>query len=313
MSVPPSEGPAPAGRRRIVMLPHKVLTPVALIAREGEERDALEQQLTRARPVVAFPSLAHFCTDSTLKERWAGILLARTHAWDSRLDDYVPRRAFIALYGLTDEGYGWPDAVKRIGTPEELEAWLTLLASPTLPEDDKPRPTPRVVRPRKERTPRISIALAPVRAQVREEKPEGSQLALPIAADADGAAGSAAPSPAAPSAQPEPRRGTKPPAPAADERGPKRGPRKQQEPEPAVAKEPARRAEQLAFDGSLGEPPARSGARSPAATGRGAGKRGAPADGEAIITRVALELGFARAEQLLGMVRERAYEIAKQR
>jgi hypothetical protein len=311
MSVPPSEGPAPAGRRRIVMLPHKVLTPVALVAREGEERDALEQQLTRARPVVAFPSLAHFCTESTLKERWAGILLARTHAWDSRLDDYVPRRAFIALYGLTDEGYGWPEAVKRIGTPEELEAWLTLLASPTLPEDDKPRPAPRIVRPRKERTPRISIMLAPVRAQVREEKPEGAQLALPIAADADDATGSASPAPAAPSAEPEPRRGTKPPAPAVEERGPKRGRRAKQEPEPAAAKAPSRRGEQLAFEGSLGDTPSRSGDRGPAAARRG--KRGAPADAEAIITRVALELGFARAEELLSMVRERAYEIAKNR
>jgi hypothetical protein len=176
------------------MLPGRVLTPVALIAREGEDRDALETRLEATRPVVSFPSLAHFCTDSTRKERWAGVVIARTHAWDSRLDEYVARRAFIALYALADEGYGWPDAVRRVAGPDELNGWLELIANPDAVPDDKPRHVragfdrPRAVRPRKEPVTKVAIPLAPARASVAAD---GTQLTLPMVADAGAAAGPA--------------------------------------------------------------------------------------------------------------------------
>jgi len=199
MSVPPSDGQAPLARRRIVMLPGRVLTPVALIAREGEDRDALETRLEATRPVVSFPSLAHFCTDSSRKERWAGVVIARTHAWDSRLDEYVARRAFIALYALADEGYGWPDAVRRVAGPEDLASWLELIANPDAVPDDKPRHVragfdrPRTVRQRREPVTKVAIPLAPTRASVGTD---GTQLALPMV----GAAGE--PADATPGAAP---------------------------------------------------------------------------------------------------------------
>jgi hypothetical protein len=152
--------------------------------------------------VVSFPSLAHFCTDSTRKERWAGVVIARTHAWDSRLDDYVARRAFIALYALADEGYGWPDAVRRVAGPDELSSWLELIANPDAVPDDKPRHVragfdrPRAVRPRKEPVTKVAIPLAPARGSVGAD---GTQLTLPMLADAGGesAAGDAPPPPSA--------------------------------------------------------------------------------------------------------------------
>ncbi len=163
--------PALPPPRRVVRAPERGLLPIAVIAREGEERDQLETQLERTRPVVVFPSISHFMSDAR-RERWAGILVARTHAWDARLDDYVPRRAFIALFRLADEGYGWPDAVKRLSVPEELDGWLAELAAPELPADDKPRP----VKQKRPRNPRaasearsVHFALAPSRGHANDQ------------------------------------------------------------------------------------------------------------------------------------------------
>ncbi len=165
----PSDATLPA-RRRIVALPERrVALPVAIIAHEGEERDQLETQISRVRPAVSFPSLAHFGAEAARGERWAGIVVARTHAWDARLDTSVPRRAFIALFRLTDEGHGWPESVRRIGTPEELDAWLTDLAAPVLPADDRKR----VVKPRAKRSVFTMSLSGP------DPEPARKQLTLP--------------------------------------------------------------------------------------------------------------------------------------
>lgn len=171
-----SEPSQPARRRIVALSERRVALPIALIAHEGAQRDEIESQISLTRPVVTFPSLAHFDADSAGRERWAGVVIARSHAWDARLDTCVPRRAFIALYGLSpdEEGYGWPEAVKRINTQGELEGWLTAVASPVLPPDDRPR----VVKPRsKPSVFTMSLAGDPI--------PVRNQLSLP-AVDTEG-------------------------------------------------------------------------------------------------------------------------------
>ncbi len=165
----PTDVAVPARRRIVPLSERRVALPVAIIAHEGEERDDLESHISRVRPTVTFPSLAHFGADAARTERWAGIVVARTHAWDARLDTSVPRRAFIALFRLTDEGHGWPDAVKRIATPEELDAWLTALAAPVLPADDRQR----VMKPRVKRSIFTMSLTGP------DPKPARAQLTLP--------------------------------------------------------------------------------------------------------------------------------------
>jgi hypothetical protein len=183
---------APRPVRRIVTLPvpQRATLPVALIAHKGEERDQLEAQIARSHPVIVFPSFAHF-GDASQPTRWAGIVVARTHAWDARLDSCVQRRAFIALCRLSDEGYGWPDAVRRLATPEELDAWLLELSAPVLPAEDRPHAMKPKAKPRQKRgslldplaTPRAEAArvqLAPSRGSVTvRERPEKGQLELP--------------------------------------------------------------------------------------------------------------------------------------
>lgn len=204
-----SDAALPARRRIVPLTERRVPLPVALIAHEGEDRDKLEEQISRVRPVVSFPSLAHFGAETARKERWAGIVVARTHAWDARLDTSVPRRAFIALFRLADEGYGWPDAVKRVATPEELDTWLTDLSAPVLPAEDRQR----VIKPRAKRSV-FTMSLAgpdpvPARTQltlpslhVVAKAPQG-QLPLLSASDAN-----ATPAPStSPSQTPGTRRG----------------------------------------------------------------------------------------------------------
>jgi len=186
----------PARRRIVALSERKAALPVAIIAHEGAQRDELEAQISRVRPVVTFPSLAHLGADAAGGARWAGILVARSHAWDARLDTCVPRRAFIALYGLTDEGYGWPETVKRVGSAEELETWLGAISAPILPPEDRMRDRPRITKPRSK--PSIfTMSLAGDPVPVREEPklpvvtatPATVQLTLPalLAPTADAA------------------------------------------------------------------------------------------------------------------------------
>lgn len=174
-----SDAALPA-RRRIVALPERrAPLPVAIIAHEGPELEALEAHISRTRPVVSFPSLAHFGADVNRREKWAGIVIARMHAWDARLDESVPRRAFIALYHLADEGHGWPDSVRRVANTEELDTWLADIAAPVLPADDKPR----VSKPR----PKRSVFTMSLAEPVRVSQLTLPSLSVPPAAKAEGA------------------------------------------------------------------------------------------------------------------------------
>ncbi len=188
-----SDAALPA-RRRIVALPERrTPLPVAIIAHDGPELDELEAHVARTRPVVTFPSLAHFGADVNRREKWAGIVIARPHAWDARLDESVPRRAFIALYGLADEGHGWPDSVRRASTTEDLDAWLTAIGAPVLPADDRRRAAKQ--RPKRSV---FTMSLAEPSA-VSSGPTRASQLILPSLSVA--AAGSAEAQPARASAR----------------------------------------------------------------------------------------------------------------
>lgn len=118
-------------RRRIVQLPLRTEVPLALIVGDNRLPDGLEERLKRAHPVISFPSLSHFLADRP--RPWIGIVVARSGAWDPRLDGYVKRRASIALFGLSEESYGWPEKVARVRSIEEMEPWLVALTAPEPP------------------------------------------------------------------------------------------------------------------------------------------------------------------------------------
>jgi hypothetical protein len=139
-----------AQRRRIVSAPQRTALPVALIVRERGTLPSLEAQLQQARPVVVFPSLSHFCTESHRSERWGGIVIARACAWDARLDDYVLHRECMALYGEAEDGYGWPESVQRL-RDDGVAGWLGQL---DVPRVRLPPAKPRRVRPAGEAAPR---------------------------------------------------------------------------------------------------------------------------------------------------------------
>jgi hypothetical protein len=128
MSADPSVSADSQVRRRIVSAPRRTVTPLALITRDPQNVATLVEKLKLSRPVVTFPSLAHFCTDRQRSERWAGIIVGQACAWDARLDDYVLDRDCIALYG-EDEGYGWPEAVYRLRSGD-LDTWMATLDLP---------------------------------------------------------------------------------------------------------------------------------------------------------------------------------------
>jgi hypothetical protein len=149
---PSSSAPGAAGaqRRRIVSAPQRTALPVALIVRERGSLPTLEAQLQQTRPVVFFPSLSHFCTESHRSERWGGIVIARACAWDARLDDYVLHRECMALYGEAEDGYGWPESVQRL-RDDGVSGWLGQL---DVPRVRLPPAKPRRVRPAGEASPR---------------------------------------------------------------------------------------------------------------------------------------------------------------
>jgi hypothetical protein len=139
---------APA-RRRIVPQPLRTEAPFALIAGDSPSTSELEARLKRDHPLITFPSLSHFLAEPA-RRTWLAIVVARSGAWDHRLDGYVRRRGCIALFGLTEESYGWPEAVARVRDLPELEAWLHALSAPQ-PEPKKERP---------KRAPRVQLAAA---------------------------------------------------------------------------------------------------------------------------------------------------------
>lgn len=129
MSLEQSTELAAGARRRIVALPTRIEAPVALIMREAEQREALTDHLGRRR-VVSFPSLAHFCTEEQRRQPWLGIVVGYSCAWDAQLDRYVPHTSCIGLYQVPEEGHGWPEGVQRISERDQLDAWLLDLAEP---------------------------------------------------------------------------------------------------------------------------------------------------------------------------------------
>jgi hypothetical protein len=139
---------------------------VALIMREAEQREALTDHLGRRR-VVSFPSLAHFCTEEQRRQPWLGIIVGYSCAWDAQLDRYVPHTSCITLYQVPEEGHGWPEGVQRLAERDQLDAWLLDLAEP-MPAWKKAIEEAR----KKPRKPRSS---AP-RVEAREQ-----QLSLPMA------------------------------------------------------------------------------------------------------------------------------------
>jgi hypothetical protein len=117
-------------RRRIIQQPLRTEAPFALIVGDASQTGELEARLKRAHPLITFPSFSHFLAEPARREPWGAIIVARAGAWDSRLDYHVRRRSCIALFGLSEESYGWPEAVARVRDLAELEPWLEALNAP---------------------------------------------------------------------------------------------------------------------------------------------------------------------------------------
>jgi hypothetical protein len=164
-------------RRRIIQQPLRTEASFALIASDATPLGELADRLKRTHPVITFPSLSHFLAEPPRRDRWEAILVARSGAWDPRLDAYVRSRARIALFGLPEESYGWPDAVGRVRDLTELEPWLEALNAPPLPPPKKERA---------KRTPRTPASVAPAQPSGRASQPApaASTEALPPGADA---------------------------------------------------------------------------------------------------------------------------------
>lgn len=127
---------APA-RRRIIQQPLRTEASFALIASDTAATAELAARLKRTHPLIVFPSISHFLAEPPRRDRWAAIVVARSGAWDQRLDAYVRGRSRMALFGLPEESYGWPDAVARVRDMSELEPWIEALDAPE-PAPSKP-------------------------------------------------------------------------------------------------------------------------------------------------------------------------------
>jgi hypothetical protein len=325
MSEESSPGDASRPIRRIVSAPEqRMALPVALIAHKGEERDQLEARIARSHPVITFPSFAHFGADAAQRARWAGIVVARTHAWDARLDNYVLRRAFIALFQLADEGYGWPETVRRLATPEELDSWLSELSSSVLPPDDRAH----ALKPKAKAKPKRSslfdthassgaqaarVELAPARGSVPASiRPAKAQLELPVVEPVAAAATQS-------DGEQATVHGTSSRAKAASDR-----PRSERVTAPTASKKAARdsagvrpRAAAHARAQRDGVELRPSAAPASAAEGRATAVRGKPSAKRSVakaasareerrLSALALEIGLVRAQELLSLVRMRA-------
>lgn len=122
---------ATPGRRRIIVAPKLAdkPKPLALIVRDPELQEEFEEQLDKARPVVVFPSLTHFCSDS-LPTNWGGVVVARPCGFDARLMSFVPNTTCIAFWRVAEEGYGWPNDISHLRDASELQHWLGEIAKP---------------------------------------------------------------------------------------------------------------------------------------------------------------------------------------
>lgn len=288
-------------RRRIIQQPLRTERPLALIASDIKPLSALEARLKSAHPLISFPSFAHFLAEPPRREPWRAIVVARSGAWDPRLDEYVHKRGCIALYGLEEESYGWPESVARIRDLSELDAWFEQL--------DKPEPIQKKERAkRKQATPRVSKGLLdltsswlkpaiPVDVASATPPPESSPRQLSLSAVADHAV---APSKSEKPVQLElnipPERGAKRGRPkgsgAKDRQGLKveagrAGRRPREEARPATTAQ--RRVQEQARD--------RRRTRTDAAA-------------DVAFTRLAAELGLVRASKLLAELRARARGVA---
>jgi len=261
-------------RRRIIQQPLRTEPSFALIASEATATGELAERLKRTHPVIAYPSLSHFLAEPPRRDRWAGILVARSGAWDARLDGYVRGRRCLALFGLAEESYGWPEAVARVRDTGELEPWLEALNAPE----------PVLIRKeRVKRTPRASVAPAQPKART-SQAPAATGEAVPQRGDDP----AAAPQPRVKQVQLDlPRGGRK-----ARQSSPRAG-RVAERPQPAPAARPADLVRSILAD--------YRGDRVTAAEAR--------ADRE--FAELAAELGLVRAFELLDEVRERARRLVR--
>jgi len=273
-----AEDPSPTRSvRRIVQQPLRTDPPVGLIGGDADSGADLEARLKSRGPLITFPSLTHFLAEPP--RPWAAVVMARSGAWDPRLDAYVRRRRHIALFGLDEESYGWPETVARVRELSDLDPWLESLNQPdpiVLPEATRKR---KALVPRKPPRSEPSPA-APRAAAANGEAPAEQAPAAPAAREA------------APSVKPKQLELALPPAPrkrARPERPKHRTPRAAAA--RAAAVRPARR-----------EPRAASPAREVLVTARTELKPQA----SRAFTQLAAELGLQRAFELLEEIRLRA-------
>jgi hypothetical protein len=267
-------------RRRIIQQPLRTEASFALIASEASPVGELAARLKRTRPLIMFPSLSHFLAEPPRRERWAAILVARSGAWDPRLDAYVRSRRRIALFSLPEESYGWPEAVARVRDMGELEPWLEAIDAPEPPA-------------KKERVKRSSRAQATATLAQQNARPSQSAAPAPAASESlpqapDVAQGEAAP---ATPRQPLPRQ-IELDLPRA-ERKPRKTRKSPPRPERAVEPPSPRPADLV---------------RSILAEAR-ARRATADDEGNREFERLAAELGLVRAFELLDELRERAVRL----
>ncbi len=317
MSADPSVSADSQVRRRIVSAPRRTLSPVALITRDPQGVSALVEKLKLARPVVTFPSLAHFCTDRQRAERWAGIIIGQACAWDARLDAYVVDRDCIALYG-EEEGYGWPDAVYRLRNGD-LDTWMAQL--------DAPRERVPVVRTREKRAPREGGEPRAKRSRSVFSLWSPDRV---VSVEAGGA--SEAASQASATTQPGPQQASKAQSKVTVFREPKKsrpeqqtlpfvdaqankGSKKPSKAPPPVVSASERRAEQARAKAEAAQQAMRQAAEREVAAWsqrvQSPRHRAAMSRAEQELMRLAAEIGFVNARNLLNRLRSRALEAVR--
>jgi hypothetical protein len=176
-------------RRRIVVAQKPAEKPIALISRDTSVSDAFEEQLGRSRTVVVFPSLTHFCSDSS-RMVWGGVVVARSCGWDERLLSFVPSTTCIAFWRLAEEGYGWPASVRRLDTQEDVRGWLEDIAKPLafqLPRQKRGEAAAKRSNVRqKPSKPQLKFELATARGVVAEASPRARVQETPLQMEFNG-------------------------------------------------------------------------------------------------------------------------------
>jgi hypothetical protein len=310
-----------ARRRRIIQQPLRTEAPVALIVSDASSVSELEARLKRNRPLITFPSLSHFLADPPRREAWAAIVVARASAWDVRLDTYVRRRRSLALFGLPEEGYGWPEEIARVRDTTEIDAWLEQLNAPD------PVIAKRIVKrqPRTQTKPVASTespSWMKQGARVWEALASPSALTVPVPAP-EPLAGAPETSTSASAASPQQlelaistprsvRRST--PAPSPERLRAAKSTAAKREARPPVAKAaapvaPAAKARQAPKPGQPEQP----NTELALLYARSILREALPSDprGELAFTRAAAELGLVRAAELLADLTLRAAQLAR--